>query len=273
MIQVRLYNYDNYKDFVNDWIRNQANAGRGRYLEISKFLNIHTTLTSQIFKGDRDLNHDQGFQLCSFLGFNQLETEYFLLLISLNKAANFKLVEFYKNKIEALQIELSGMKNRIKKNVSLGQEQKALFYSNWFYSAIRLSTSLDHINSKEDISTYLKIPLKTVSPIVDFLLSVSLLNEENDMLTVGPTVTHLGPDSPLISNHHGNWRIKAMERHSDLKPEEFCFSAPLTINQKDAAKVKEILKESIEKISEIVQDSDDIDSLFCVNLDWFSPLN
>ncbi|MFT6633287.1 MAG: hypothetical protein ACJAS4_003257 [Bacteriovoracaceae bacterium] len=273
MIQIRLYNYECYKHFVNDWIRNQTNAGRGKYLEISKFLSIHTTLTSQIFKGERELNHDQAFLLCDYFGFSQLETEYFLLLVSFNKAANYKLVDYYKNKIQVLKDELSQMKNRIKKRVILGEEQKALFYSNWHYSAVRLVTSLDQINTKEDISNYLKIPLKTVGPIVDFLLSVSLLNEENDKLTIGPTVTHLGPDSPLISNHHGNWRIKAMERHSELRSNEFCFSAPLTINESDVEKVKEILKGSIEQISEIVQASENVDSLYCVNLDWFSPLN
>ena len=273
MIQVRLYNYDNYKDFVNDWIRVQKKSGRGKYLEISKFLNIHTTLTSQIFKGERELNHDQGYSLCDYLGFNEIETDYFLLLISKNKAANFKLVKHYDEKIQSLKSELSEIKNRLKQKTVLGEEQKALFYSNWYYSAIRLSTSMDNINSKEDISNFLNIPLKTVGPIVDFLLSVSLLNEEDEKLTIGPTVTHLGPDSPLISNHHGNWRIKAMERHSELKSNEFCFSAPLTINESDVEKVKEILKNSIEQISEIVQASENVDSLYCVNLDWFSPLN
>lgn len=64
-----------------------------------------------------------------------------------------------------------------------------------------------------------------------------------------------------------------MEKHSELKEDEFCFSAPLTINHNDTDKVKEILKESIEKISEIVQASEEVDTLYCVNLDWFSPLN
>lgn len=273
MIQVRLYNYESYKEFVNDWIRVQTKSGRGKYLEISKFLNIHTTLTSQIFKGSRELNHDQAFSLCDYFGFNQIETEYFLLLVSKDKAANFKLINYYSEKIQVLKLELSEMRNRIKKNITLGEEQKALFYSNWYYSAIRLSTSLDHINSKEDIANFLKLPLKTVGPIVDFLLSVSLLNKEDEKLTIGPTVTHLGPDSPLISNHHGNWRIKAMERHSELNSNEFCFSAPLTINENDVEKIKEILKGSIEQISEIVQTSENVDSLYCVNLDWFSPLN
>ena len=273
MIQVKLYNYKNYKDYVTDWVRSQVNSGRGKYLEISKYLNIHTPLTSQIFKGERELNQDQAFLLCEYFGFNELETEYFLLLVSKNKAGNYKLVKYFEDKINKIQNELSEMKNRIKKSVTLGEEQKALFYSNWYYSAIRLSASLDNINSKEDIANFLHIPLKKVSPIVDFLLSVSLIKEEDGKLDVGPTVTHLSSNSPLISNHHGNWRVKAMEKHSELKEDEFCFSAPLTINHNDTDKVKEILKESIEKISEIVQASEEVDTLYCVNLDWFSPLN
>ena len=165
MISIKLYHYENYKDYVNDWVRSHPNSGRGKYLEISKYLSIHTTLTSQIFKGQRDLNLDQAFHLCQYFGFSELETDYFLTLVQIDLAASFKLKEFYQEKLTKLQSELSQFKNQIKKKITLGDEQKALFYSNWFYSAIRLSTSIDSINSKEEIAEFEKTTVRDFETI------------------------------------------------------------------------------------------------------------
>lgn len=272
MKDIRLYNYTNYKNFINEWIKSLPKGGRGKYLEIATELNAHTTLISQIFKGERDLSMEQAFQLCDYLGFNKLETDYFLLLVSKERSGNFQLQEYYQSKIEQLQNELQDMKSRIKAKKVLTETDKALFYSNWFYSAIRIATSIDGIETREQIAEFINLPHKTVNQVIDFLISVSLLFEQEGKLTIGPAVTHLESKSPLIARHHANWRVKAMERHPKLTESEFCFSAPLTIADKDASKVRQILKDAIEKISEIVRESEPIDQIYCVNIDWFKPI-
>lgn len=272
MTEVRLYNYTNYKDFINDWIKSLPKGGRGKYLEIATELNAHTTLISQIFKGERDLSMEQAFQLSDYLGLNKLETDYFLLLVSKDRSANFQLKEYYQLKIKDLQIELQDMKSRIKAKKVLLETDKALFYSNWFYSAIRIATSIEGIDTPNKIAEFINLPHKAVNQVIEFLLSVSLLFEEEGKLKIGPAITHLEAKSPLIARHHANWRVKAMERHPRLSDSEFCFSAPLTIADKDASKVRLILKDAIEQISEIVKQSEDIDQVYCVNIDWFKPI-
>ena len=272
MKDVRLYNYHSYKDFINDWISSLPKGGRGKYLEIATELNAHTTLISQIFKGNRDLSMEQAFQLCDYLGLNKIETDYFLLLVSKERSGNFKLKDYYQNKIESLQNELQDMKSRIKAKKILSETDKALFYSNWFYSAIRIATSIEGIETRDQISEFINLPHKVVNQVIDFLLSVSLLFEEDGILKIGPAITHLEANSPLIARHHANWRVKAMERHPKLSESEFCFSAPLTIADKDASKVRQILKDAIEQISDIVRQSDPIDQIYCVNIDWFKPI-
>lgn len=272
MKEIRLYNYQSYKDFINDWIKSLPKAGRGKYLEIATELNAHTTLISQIFKGNRDLSMEQAYQLCDYLGLNKLEVDYFLLLVSKERAGNFELKKYYESKIQTLQSELQDMKSRIKAKKVLSETDKALFYSNWFYSVIRIATSIEHINTRDEITEYIDLPHKVVNQVVDFLISVSLLFEEDGKLVIGPAITHLEAKSPLIARHHANWRVKAMERHPKLTDSEFCFSAPLTIADKDASKVRLILKDAIEQISNIVRQSDPVDQIYCVNIDWFKPI-
>lgn len=271
-MEVKLYKYEDYKVFVNDWVKNHPSNGRGKYLELSKVLNVHTTLISQIFKGDKSITLEQAFILCDYLGFDQTETDYFMLLVQIERAGNFKLESYYQEKLLKLQNELQDMKSRITEKKILDENDKALFYSNWFYSAIRLSASLEHVNTKEDISGFTGLQPKIVNQVVNFLLSVGLLNNIDGKLEMGPAITHLESKSPLIARHHANWRVKAMDKHPHLTLDEFCFSAPLTINKSDAPKVREILTQAIESISEIVKDSDEVDQLYCVNIDWFNPI-
>lgn len=271
-MEVRLYQYGNYKDYVNDWVISHPKSGRGKYLELSKVLNVHTTLISQIFKGDRDLSLEQAYSLCDYLGFNSLEIEYFLNLVQKQRSGNHKLKQYFEDKILNLQNELQDMKSRIKERKELDENDKAIFYSNWFYSAIRIACSLDSVKTKEDVVEYTGLPLSLVSRVLEFLISVQLVIEKEGELTGGPAITHLDRKSPLVARHHSNWRIKAMDRHPMLSEEEFCFSAPLSINSKDVPQVREILTGAIEEISEIVKNSDDVDELYCVNIDWFNPI-
>jgi uncharacterized protein (TIGR02147 family) len=273
MSDIRLHNYIDYKKFINEWILSLSKNGRGKYLEIATELNAHTTLVSQIFKGNRDLSMEQAFQICDYLGMNKVETDYFMLLVQKEKAGNHNLQRYYSEKIKEQQIELQDMKSRIKTKKTLSETDKALFYSNWFYSAIRLSTSVEGINTRDDIADFLDLPHKLVNQVVDFLVSVSLLFEDKGKLEFGPAITHLESKSPLIARHHANWRVKAMERHPKLSTDEFCFSGPLTIAEQDASKVRKKLTKVIEEVSEIVRKSEKVDKVYCINIDWFKPIN
>lgn len=271
-MEVRLYLYENYKDYVNDWVSSHPKSGRGKYLELSKILSVHTTLISQIFKGDRELSLEQAYTLCDYLGLNSLEIEYFLNLVQKQRSGNHKLKRYFEDKMIKLQNELQDMKSRIKERKELDDNDKAIFYSNWFYSAIRIACSLDSIKTREDVVEHTGLSLSLVTRVVEFLISVQLVTEEEGVLAGGPAITHLDRKSPLVARHHANWRIKAMDRHPLLSEDEFCFSAPLSINRDDVPQVREILTGAIEQISEIVKNSEDVDDIYCVNIDWFNPI-
>ena len=273
MSDIKLHNYIDYKKFINEWIQSLPKNGRGKYLEIATELSAHTTLVSQVFKGNRDLTMEQAFQMCDYLGMNKKETDYFMLLVQKEKAGSHNLQNYYSQKIKEQQIELQDMKSRIKTKKILSETDKALFYSNWYYSAVRLATSVKGIDTRDQIAEYLDLPHKLVNQVVDFLVSVSLLFENEGKLEFGPAITHLESKSPLIARHHANWRVKAMERHPKLSTDEFCFSGPLTISEQDALKVRKKLTKLIEDVSEIVRKSENVDKVYCINIDWFKPIN
>jgi plasmid maintenance system antidote protein VapI len=85
---MKIFEFAEYKTFVNQKIKSMPKGGHGQFLKIAKILNVHTTMVTHIFKGDSNLSIEQGLKLANYLGLNELETEYFVALINQARAAN-----------------------------------------------------------------------------------------------------------------------------------------------------------------------------------------
>jgi hypothetical protein len=76
---------------------------------------------------------------------------------------------------------------------------------------------LKEFNSLQLLSDKLKIPPQQLSKVIDFLTNNQLLIIEDKKLKVGPQRTHLENDSPFVTKHHQNWRLKSMTEMANHK--------------------------------------------------------
>lgn len=264
---MKIYDYIDYKKFVNDWIMTQPSEGRGLFRKIASYLNVHSTLVSHIFKGQKDLSLEQGFQLSKFLELNKNETEYFLLQLNWARAGSISLKDHYRSQLEEKQEAALDLKNRIKKNVVFTEEEQGRFYSNWYFSAVRLATDLPGINTSEKIAKHLKLSESLVIKVLNFLTDTGLCIKKNDKYHIGPGMTHIEALSPFVLSHHKNWRLKALERHHDLSSTEVAFTFPVTISEADSKLLKKRIVDFIEETQKLVTKSPS-EELRCLNIDW-----
>lgn len=94
---MRVYDFDDYKDFVRERIQSMPKRGHGQYLKISQFLNIHSTMVSQIFKGSAQMTPEHSLKFCEYLGLNEMETDYFLILVQRERAGTLDLKSIFQN--------------------------------------------------------------------------------------------------------------------------------------------------------------------------------
>ncbi|HWU43627.1 MAG TPA: DUF4423 domain-containing protein, partial [Bdellovibrio sp.] len=78
---------------------------------------------------------------------------------------------------------------------------------------------------------------------------------------------HLEIDSPLISKHHSNWRIKSLQTFNDY-PENLHYTVAFSVAKEDLPKVRERLTRAIEECAEIIRPSKEED-LACLCIDLF----
>jgi uncharacterized protein (TIGR02147 family) len=268
---MRVFEFQSYKELVLGLVAAMPQRGRGQLGKIARHLRVHSTMVSQIFRGAKDLTLDQACALADYFGMSELETDYFIALVERERAGTLKLRRAIDRRIAQLKAQSAQVASRLPRAKTLSEEDKAVFYSHWYYSGARLLTSLEAYRTPDAVAAALSLPPSVVRRVIDFLIATGLCEEVEGELRMGPSRTHVPADSPLVQRHHVNWRLRAMERLPRLSDEELAFTMPMTISRQDGPRIREILTETIQRVSETV-DRTDPEKLACLNIDWVDIL-
>jgi uncharacterized protein (TIGR02147 family) len=259
-----LFSMNDYRDFVRAWVQSR---GRGEYRRIAESLNMHTTLVSQVFKGHKSLTEEQASKLCSYMTLNAMETDYFLKLVQIERAGSERLRETFKRHLQQLRKQANEIRHRVPESKELSEQDRAIFYSSWQHSLVRLCTSIDGLQTAEKISHRLEISLPRVQQILDFLTSRGLCDYKNGQYVRTTHNTHVEAHSPLSIRHHQNWRSKSLDLLDHTAADDLIFTAPVSLSRRDFMKVRSILLTAISELSKVVEDSPSEELAF-VGIDW-----
>lgn len=266
-----VFEFSDYKDFVLKKLSTFPLKGHGQYSKIAKKLNIHTSLVSQIFNGTKDLTFEQACDLCSFFGMTELESDYLIALVMKARAGTPSAKSKCERDLNILKEKSQILKERVKTDVELTDAESAIFYSHWYYAAVKIMISLAGKNTPEQMASHLNLPVATVNEILEFLVKSGLCVLNGNSYQQGPSKIHISANSPFVSRHHLNWRIKAMEKIGSMEKDDFCFTMPANISLKDAKVLRQLLIETAEQSIATV-DNSKAETMYCLNIDWFKVI-
>lgn len=259
-----LFEMDDFRDYVREWVRAR---GRGEFRKISLALSMHSTLVSQIFRGRKCLTEEQASKLCEYMRINALETDYFLKLVQIERAGTEQLRTVYVRHLMQIRASASEIKSRVPSAKNLTDQDRALFYSSWQYSVVRLLTSMERFQTLDSIARYMNISVSRVQEILSFLVSRGLCQESKGRYVRTEKNTHVEAGSPLAIRHHQNWRARSFDLQERMSTSDLAFTASVSISKKDMAKVRAILIDTISEISKIVESSEEEEIVY-LGLDW-----
>jgi uncharacterized protein (TIGR02147 family) len=265
--KLSIYSYEDYRLYLKDWIEH-SDTPRGQLTRISETALIHKTTLSQVLKGDKDLSLEQIHKVSEYMGLQTHEAEYLILLVNFSRAGSSSLKSLFQKQMKRILNERKSLVKRVTRSREMSTEERSIFYSNWIYAAVRNLTSIPKYQDRQSIAKYLHISQKKSNEVIEFLLSTGLCVEGQGKIKVGPQMTHIEATSPLVSRHHGNWRVKAMDKHPVLRDDELAYTAAMTLSAEDAERIRELMSEIVEKTDKIVTDSPS-EKLYCMCLDWF----
>lgn len=265
---MKIFEFDDYKDFVRKKLRETANKGHGQYSRVAEHLAIHTSMVSQVFNGEKHLTFDQACGLCGYFGFTDLESDYFVALVQLERAGTPESRRKCQRELARLKTQAASLNERLSKDAELTEADNAIFYSHWFYVAVKLVCSIPGYQTPESIAAGLGVPLVQVNRALEFLLAKGLCKEDDGKIRPGPSNTHVGADSPMVGRHHQNWRVKGFEKMGVLKPGELFLTMPATLAEKDVPLLRQKIVEFIDDFGAVLDRSKG-EVMYCLNVDWF----
>jgi uncharacterized protein (TIGR02147 family) len=261
-----IYSYDDYKEFIKDSL---VEKGHGSRLKLAASLNCQSAYISSVLNQMAHFSLEQASEAAAFFYLDSDEEEFLLHLVQYARSGTKRLRELYLKKIKSEREKRSLLSNRIQGTHTLDEVTQTQYYSRWYYAAIHVLVTVPQFKKKENISKYLNLPQTVVNEALDFLMKTGLVVLKEDGLSSGKTRVFLKGDSPLIVQHHENWRLKAIESVTLGSKENVHFSSVYSLSQKDFVIIKEKLLSHLQEVREIVKPSPE-EEVCVLNLDFFS---
>ncbi|MBK7961416.1 MAG: TIGR02147 family protein [Bdellovibrionales bacterium] len=165
--------YYDYKTFLRDRIA-EAKPKRGFMAKLAKFAGCQRSYLSQVLSSHIQLTPDQAFALARFFGFNRGESEYFRLLVDLERCSTLELRAEIKSRLEQIRSQQMKITERINTPKTTG-ENHITYYSSWIWSAIHYITSIPEMQTSEKIAERLHLPPSTVAACLEQLVEMKFV--------------------------------------------------------------------------------------------------
>ena len=267
-----VFEYQDYKKFLLDLFDQTPKKGRGEKAKLARTLGCHTGYVSQVLNGGAHFSLEQTDQINLTLGHSSEESHFFMLLVQLARAGTESLRTYFQSQMTEILNQRRTLKNRMKFERTLNAEEQSIYYSAWYYCAVHTLIAIPQFQTRDEISSALGLSVEKTGQILSFLEARGLIVLRGNKYHQGVTTTFLDVDSPWISKHHSNWRTQALIAMDNYKKnQQMHYSAVITIAKEDIAKVRNILLNSVEGISSVV-DKTSSESLYCYSLDLFPLL-
>lgn len=263
-----VFDYLDYKKYLIHWIESRPAKGYGVRGQMAKAIRCQTAFISQVINGNSHLSMEQAELLNSFLGHSEEEAIFFLLLLQYTRAGIESLRARLKKQISEILEKRNILKERLHSSQELSKEDHSIYFSSWMYAAINIAVAIPDGDTKTAIAKNLKLPMNKVIEVLDFLVSRGLLKQSGDRFSVGDIHLHLANTSSMITKHHNNWRLKAMESVDFEHKNELHYSSVVTISQSDLPKIKKLLVNTIDDARKIFDPSKP-EEIYSLCLDFF----
>lgn len=263
------FNHASYRNYIKELLEKRPRRGHGELQKISEHIKVHSTLLSQIMSGNRDLTEEQAYDLCDYFELTEVEIEYFLLLLKVERSSTQRFKKYNYQKLENFREETKKVSKRYFKDEQLSDQSKSIFYSSWIYSAIRIYCSTrEEGRSLEQVIEYFKINRTKALEILNFLVENGLCELKNELYLVGQKRTAIDRGSIYYLKNHLNWRLKSIERSENLQEDEKFYTAILSLSEKDYQEVCKKIEDLVKSIVQISQQTEP-EKIICFNCDFF----
>ncbi len=253
---MRVFDFQSYKLYLQACFPAQGEK-RGSRRALAEVVGCGAGFISQVLNDELHFSQEQAISVSYFLGMNEEEREFFIILLNRDRAGSEKLREFYDQKRKEILKRRSEIKTHIKDQQEMPKEFANIYYSQAKYQAIHMAIRNPRLFSEELISRYLDIEIDEVRRAVDFLVQSGLVKLKGKRLEVTERRIHLSEQSGSLERHHVNWRLDVVREVLHAPKKGIHYTSVMSISKKAHEEIKEMLLKLVEKSEPIIHDAAD----------------
>lgn len=264
-----VFDFNDYKAFLSDYEQSRKGLERGFRSKLAAHIGCQSGYVSHVLNGDAHLSLEQTFKMATYLHLSDRERKYLLLLVEFARAGTKELRSYFESELAKFREDYLNIKERVGESRTLNEQEQSIYYSSWHFLAVHVISSLPGYDNASSISEALSIPESVVSQVLLFLLQTGIVKNENGKLSSGITQVHLNRESPLIRQHHTNWRIAAIQSIVNDSKTDVHYSTVSTLSKIDAQLLRAKMIALIENYVETVKPSPE-EVMYGFNLDFYN---
>ena len=261
-----VFEFNDYRRYLIDTL--DAEQGRGKRSRLAEALNCQPAFVSRVLKGEADFSQEHAVVINSFFSHRDEEANYFMALLDYSRAGTKSLKDFHWKKLQDIKSKRQIVSERIGIKENLSDADQMTYYSAWYYAAVHILLMIPEMRSSQRLAERLKLPIPLIKDILEFLINVGLVVSDQNGISIGRTRIHLKSDSPMISKHHINWRLRAMQMLENRDAENLNYSGPICISREVAAQMKEMILKFLTEAEPLIKGAKD-EEVYCLDIDFF----
>jgi uncharacterized protein (TIGR02147 family) len=259
---VQVFDFNDYKAFLGA-VLEENRKRRGYQGKLAAASGCKTSYLSLVARGHVHFTPDHAAAACSFWGFSELESDYFMTLVHLARAGTPLLKEQLEKQLSKLRRRWQKLDQRITGERSeLTLEQSIRYYSHWSFPALHTSLGVPELRTTEALARKFSIPEGEIRSILHELAGMGLIESRGNGWIKRSTNLHLAGDSPLARLGPTLWREQMCARRARSSEKELTYTGFHSVSRKDFERIRQHLIETIREIRHWIETSPDEDVLF-----------
>lgn len=225
--------------------------------KLSEAGGFHPAYLSQILAGAAHLTVDQASLLCDFWEYDDRMSEFFIALVSVEKASAESLKKRLRHRLSELRTIVSQPERVVKTEHSLDYLQAQTVFSSSDFYAVLAAIRLPQIKSEGELSDFLKIHIAHVKCILKQLDDLQVIEPFDDFWrprtdSHGLLVNNKSFTHDLVSSLHSKFSQAYINNYHSI-----CYAAviPLTNDNYNALKME--MRDLMQKYYSVPEDNGD----------------
>ena len=268
MATTNIFDHTDFKDYLSERF-STSGASRGMRIKFSQMIHASPSYVSKVLSGKIKLALEYVPVINRLLQHNEQEAEFFMQIVLYTQAGSKDLENFFKRRLEAILEKRRIAAEWITDKKELSEQVQAKYSSYWFYAVIHILTGLTQYQTKEALTSRLKLSLATVTEVLNYLVKVGLVEMKGNRYRTGKERVHLKKDSEWISQYHMSFRQFATQKLAEVSPQDIHYSLVIGLSLKEREIVTKKIQYFLKELEGMTLSGETSEDVFVFALDCF----